>query len=613
MATLDQIEQALIRADKAGDAEGAHILAAEVRRLRSNPSQEQAKQPLYKQETMQESLKHVLNETDWGTRNIAGFGTAASNLWEGAKQLVGNGDQERIKNNRVISESAPVGAIAGNIATYAPLAMVPGANTLLGGAALGGASGFLQPTVGGESRLTNTALGAGAGMAVPLAINTSKAIKAAVIDPFTVAGRNRMAGALLNRSAADPSAVSAKLMSAKGSTAGFTPTVGQAADDSGIASLERTMRAIDPRGFDAVDKSQRGALIDALRSVAQTPETRSAAVNAREAAVNPLYEAAKKAVVAGDSTMDDLLTRPSMQTAQARASNISAERGEKFMLSQATRAQTVPTGIIDAQGNPVTRNVPGMPAAYPGRALHDLKMGLDDAIGSPGIGGMQGAERNAALGTKSDYLNWLESKIPEYAQAKSTFSDMSKPINQMDIGQELFNRFTPALADQGGLPFKSTAQAYANALRNGDALAQNVTGMKAAKLESIMTPEQMQLLSGVAKDSALKAAAENAGRGAGSDTVQKIAMSNIAAQANIPNWISSMARVPGGWAKRAGDILYGNADEQVRQQLAHILTNPQEAAQAMNAAGANPSMIAEFLKTGAQGIGLSAMPSMLNR
>ena len=62
--------------------------------------------------------------------------------------------------------------------------------------------------------------------------------------------------------------------------------------------------------------------------------------------------------------------------------------------------------------------------------------------------------------------------------------------------------------------------------------------------------------------------------------------------------------------KRAGDVLYGNADEQVRQNLAHLLTNPQEAAKAMEAAGATPSRLAEILKRGAQGVALSS-PSTL--
>lgn len=57
------------------------------------------------------------------------------------------------------------GAIAGGLLTTLPTAFVPGVNTLGASAAIGGTYGALQPTVGNESRITNTAMGAGGGAA----------------------------------------------------------------------------------------------------------------------------------------------------------------------------------------------------------------------------------------------------------------------------------------------------------------------------------------------------------------------------------------------------------------------------------------------------------------
>lgn len=501
------------------------------------------------------------------------------------------------------------GNIFGNVAVAAPLAMVPGANTIGGSAVIGSLLGTAQPVGEKDSRALNALMGGVAGAAVPAAMRGFNAASAAVVDPFTQAGRTKIAAQLLNRAAADPAAVSKRLAEARGSTPGFVPTVGQAADDAGVASLERTIRDTYPQGFDGVNKAQRGALVDALRGVAKTPEARAAAVTAREDAVKPLYSTAKGAVVDSDAQIADLLKRPSMAAAKLQAAKIAAERGENFALSTGSPEKVISSGILDAQGAPITATVPGSPGQLGGNALHDLKMGLDDAIGNPNMGGIQGAERTAVLGTKDEYLKWLESKIPAYGQAKSMFADMSKPINQMDIGTELYKRFTPALADQGDLPFKSTAQAYANALRNGDSLASHVTGMKSATLEGIMSPEQMQVLQGVAKDSALKAAAENAGRGVGSDTVQKIAMSNIAAQAGVPNWLANVTKVPGGWVKHVGKVLYGDADEQIRLQLAELLKSPETAAAAMQAASGSKTKLAEILRAAAQSGALAAPAS----
>lgn len=736
MADLAQLERALVNADAAGDTAAAQTLAGEIRKMRAGTPAAPVK---IGKDAFPDTLRETLRGANWGTRNIAGAGTALANVWEGGKQLFGLGNEDNIRNQRIIAEEAPVGAIAGNIATYAPLALVPGANTVLGGAALGAATGAAQPTLDGESRLANAAVGGAVGGAVPAAIRAGKTAKAALIDPFTEAGRTRIAGGLINRTAANPQAAAQRMATAQGQTPGFAPTAGQAADDAGIASLERTTRAVNPGAFDDVEKAQRQALADAVRGVAGDDVRRQAAITAREAAVNPLYDAAKKATVQGDPALDALLQRPSMQAGAGRAANLAAERGEPFMLEAAKKGVTqyvddvgnvvqgVPAmprpdpnmrslinelaqngGIsrselsdmgIDAaaktrpglfrkegtgktaddlvewmeqngwlsardienanrfntggshdlargmirdamEGKPVfhpsqddlayqfgdklsqwgsqygnlqKQTLPPTPATYPGQALHDLKMGLDDAIGTPGIGGMQGAERAAATGTKADYLKWLESKIPEYGQARQTYADMSRPINQMDIGQEFAKRLIPALYRDMDAPAQLNAAAFARALTDqGDDIARNVTGMKGASLNSIMEPQQMQALRGVAGDLQAVKAAENAGRGVGSDTVQKTAMSHIAAQAGVPNWMADVARVPGGWMKTAGNVLYGNSDRAVQRMMADLLKNPQEAARAMQAAGVQPSMIAELLSKGAQGAALSATPAMLN-
>jgi hypothetical protein len=107
----------------------------------------------------EDALRETLRNTDWGTRQIAGAGTALSNLWQRGKQLVGQGDEQAIQNNRTIADEAPVGAIAGNVALLAPTALIPGANTAAGAGLIGAATGALQPTLGNESTLQNMALG----------------------------------------------------------------------------------------------------------------------------------------------------------------------------------------------------------------------------------------------------------------------------------------------------------------------------------------------------------------------------------------------------------------------------------------------------------------------
>lgn len=519
----------------------------------------------------------------------SGMGKAFVDVGRGAGQLFGMGDKADIDEARRLD--APLmdtgaglaGNIAGNVAAYGSLAVVPGANTIAGGAALGALTGAAQPVGEGDSRLANAAIGGMAGVVVPTAIKAGKTIKAAVIDPFTDKGAQRIAGGLLNRTAGNSTAAAQRMASVKGATPGFNPTAAQSADDAGIAALERATRAANPGAFDDVERAQRQALADAVRGVAGDPVKREAAVAARESAVKPLYDATKKYAVQADDEINALLNRPSMQSAKEIAKKLAAERGA------------------------------GLDEGINGQALHDIKMGLDDAIGNNATG-MQGAQRNAALATKQDYLNWLESKIPEYGQARVTYADMSKPINQMDVGQAMTERLIPSLYRDMASPSQLNAQAFARALKDqGDDIARSATGMKGAKLESVMSPDQLKALRGVASDLQMSKSAELAGRGVGSDTVQKTAMSHIAAQAGIPNWMSNIARVPGGWAKRLGDAVYGSSDEKVKTLMAELLKNPQQAAQAMQAAGVSPSIMAQILKQGTQGLALSATPAMVNQ
>lgn len=529
-----------------------------------------------------------------------GLASAPINAYLGAKQLFSDltpVERDVLKQNREAEKDAPVSSFVSNVGTYLPAMLVPGANTVVGGALIGGATGALQPTDEGENRLANTVVGAVGGAAIPAAIRGAQTIKAAAIDPFTQAGRDRIAGGVLNRATRDPAAVAQRLQAAQGATPGFNPTAGQAANDAGIAAIERAVRAVDPAGFSSAEQAQRAALADAVRGLGGDAAQRQALVNAREQAVQQLYNAAKSRTVDGDATLNALLQRPTVQEGMGAASRAAQDEGRNFALSAGRPAQTVSSGVLDAAGNPITSTIPAQPARYSGQALHDLKMGIDAAISgqpAPGMAARSSAAQNQA---RSDYLAWLESKLPEYQQARTTFQQMSQPINQMDVGNAMAERFIPALYRDMPAPQQLNSASLARAVTDqGDNIAREATGMRNATLEGVLTPQQRAVLNGVLSDAQAMKVGENMGRGAGSDTIQKTAMSHIAAEAGIPNWMASLMRVPGGWAKRAGDAIYGNADEQVRQRLAEALIDPRQAAAVMNSAGANPSAMSVSLQ-----------------
>lgn len=104
-------------------------------------------------------------------RFAAGAGKFVADTGRGIGQMMGRVSEEEIAAAR--ERDAPLmntgagmaGNIAGGVATFLPTAFIPGANTVTGSALIGAGAGLLAPTVEGESRLNNAALGGAAGAA----------------------------------------------------------------------------------------------------------------------------------------------------------------------------------------------------------------------------------------------------------------------------------------------------------------------------------------------------------------------------------------------------------------------------------------------------------------
>lgn len=107
-----------------------------------------------------------------GTEKVlAGAGKAFTDIGRGVGQLVGAVPQSSIDESRQLDAplmrtgAGMAGNVLGNVAAFAPAALIPGVNTLTGATMLGGAMGAAQPVATGESRAANVGLGAGFGLA----------------------------------------------------------------------------------------------------------------------------------------------------------------------------------------------------------------------------------------------------------------------------------------------------------------------------------------------------------------------------------------------------------------------------------------------------------------
>lgn len=128
---MDENEEFEFRARAERDAAGAGQVPNYDKRAFDNGPLKIGK------EGLGDSLREVLRDTDWLTRNIAGAGSAVVNAAEGVKGLFGKTDADQVANQKIIADAAPVGNIAGNVAMLAPTALIPGANTVTGAATIG--------------------------------------------------------------------------------------------------------------------------------------------------------------------------------------------------------------------------------------------------------------------------------------------------------------------------------------------------------------------------------------------------------------------------------------------------------------------------------------------
>lgn len=284
------------------------------------------------------------------------------------------------------------------------------------------------------------------------------------------------------------------------------------------------------------------------------------AIEGRMAARQSAAGASQNLTRANDK-IDALLQRPAMQEAMKYAKTLAQNEG---------------VSVETASGSV--------------KGLDYVKRALDDKIGAA-----IGNEKRVLMALKDEFLRNVDELSPTYGKARQTYAEMSKPVNQMDVGQYLLDKLTPALSDFGQNTTQKAAT-YAQALRDAPRTLKNSTGFSGFdSLDKVLTPQQLATTTSVGQDLARKGTAEQLGRGVGSDTVQKLAMTNILEQAGLPKAIGNFPGVR--WASR---IAYDGPDEVMKQRLAQVLLNPQETAKVMQ--NATPSerqkLLALMLRSG---------------
>lgn len=525
-------------------------------------------------------MRHMASEqatadTSGVGKFLAGAGKAVSDLGLGIRQLTGNASQQEVDETKARDAALmDSGAgMAGNLAGQVGMAVIPGLGAAgagralampalqaagryaltspftLGGAAtqgaLGAIQGGLQPVSTGENRGGNAALGfAGGAMLPALGMLTKGA--GAVLEPMYQSGRENIMGRTLRRVIdGDLPATMTNLQNAKELVPGSLPTAGQAGGNAGLAALERAAFASEPAVTVPVSQrlsQQNEARVAALRALSAGGD---AAEAARTATADKLYGAARKQGL--DPQMAEAL-KPQLQNLMERMPN--------GVLEKAKELARLHGETFDGAGSV--------------NGLHWVKQATDDMISGARETGIGKQMKRALQQFKGDLMSVAEDLSPAYKQANDTFATMSRPVNQAAVAEEIAKKAIRPLDET------LTPAAYARAL--SDDTAARATGFSGSTLANTMEPHQLSTLNAIKDDLARSRFAETAGRGVGSDTVQKMAYNNLMQQSGLSGLPNLLSR-PVQLAEYLSRTAYSSADREMRKQLAEALLDPKKTAE----------------------------------
>jgi hypothetical protein len=412
---------------------------------------------------------------------------------------------------------------------------------MTGGALTGGVSAAMI-----DPQHTGTGIVVG-GLAPPVVSGIAKAGGWAgrslysLAQPFTAAGQERLAGSIINKFAKDgPTALDNAER-----VIGSQPTLAEATGNAGIARLQSNVSELAPNRFKARLTENSAARSNAFDDMAGDAGRLEFFKASRDAAADDLYGRAAQADIGANMTpaiknqVKQLLQRPSMQRAAKQAEEWAAERGEAV-----TEAGSM-------------------------RGMHDMKKAIDDEI-SVAVRAGKASQAKTLIETKDKLLGVMEKLSPAYKEAKATFAEMSKPVNQMEVLQGL--KVTNA---EGKMTLGNVQRAI-----DGLEKAMAAPGARAAKS---VTSEQLGTLHAI-RDDLLRQGNLSAGKAAGSNTLQNIATDN-AISTMLPGKIGEVVGgKAGGVAGQLGRLMYSGPNEAVRNRLVDMMLDPTVAKRAMDAA-----------------------------
>lgn len=352
------------------------------------------------------------------------------------------------------------------------------------GMGFGGAGGLTAPVTEGDDywdkKATDTGVGVAAGGAVPAVAKVlggaAKIGYHGLIEPW--AAPAAIKGRAYLEAAGDKTKEIIDLLTKNRQIVpGSAPTAGEAAAPAKRAEfsgLQESAAKAKPSDYFARGEEQNAARVDALNEFAGNPAKRAEATAERSARATPHYAAGVNET-APTSGLKELADRPSTGAVLKRAERLMEEKDKDF--------------------KPLFPN--GLPRQLSGEEAQAVKLAFDDMIKLHPKSAMDTAEVDAIKATRNEYVSWMEKSFPELGRGRKLYKMGSGPVNQMDVGEALVEKLTPALRATD----TPRSGAFANAVRDSASTIKKATGEpRFEKLEQVLSNRALQTTHNVAED-----------------------------------------------------------------------------------------------------------------
>lgn len=458
MATLDQLNAALIKADAAGNVEDAKAFASEIRRMRAEPT------------TIKAPVVNVGRQPD----------------------AIPERDMMQTYGYPVLETVLPVvGGLVG---------AVPGAVGGPAGVAIGGAAGAglgysaakeienLYETQTGRAKpqpladraseaLQNIFIGAAFDMGGRLIIPPAAKALGWIWDAASGKLIQVKAGKIVRELAGD--AVDAVRNAAASAPANLT--AGQAVANVRAPAIQTLQSRMNARNINESTRLAEQEIADRAANLQRVTPDKAAAEAARTAGTKPYYAISDKTIVPIDNELKSIFERLPEGTITA-AKELAKREGRPFIFGE-----TIP-------GTQAATRTGGTPQIT-GESLHYIKRALSDIVTSPATKNAGIDAQRVTQGVLNDYVNLVETKIPEYGIARQAFKTGSEPVNQAVV----LNKMREILSTKEG---RESAKPFLNALGKGEqALLKKATGYpryQEGDLSKLLTPQQMDTVTDIA-------------------------------------------------------------------------------------------------------------------